>query len=85
MITGCLLLFIIFRDLLTYVAGQARPRGIMIVMRTEAKILHIRVEHDGVEVSDGGEPSASRCSASGNVWIGSAGPWRWKQHRAKVR
>ena len=52
-----ILLFIIFRDLLTHVAGQARPREIKIVMRTEGKILLIRVEHDGVEVSDGGEPS----------------------------
>ncbi|MBU4232125.1 MAG: hypothetical protein KKD99_01975 [Proteobacteria bacterium] len=51
-----ILLFIIFRDLLTHVAGQARPREIKIVMRTEGKILHIRVEHDGVEVSDGGDP-----------------------------
>ena len=52
-----ILLFIIFRDLLTYVAGQARPREIKIVMRTEGKNLLIRVEHDGLEVSDGGEPS----------------------------
>ena len=52
-----ILLFIIFRDLLTHVAGQARPREIKIVMRTEGKILLIRVEHDGLEVSDGGEPS----------------------------
>ena len=44
-----ILLFIIFRDLLTYVAGQARPRVIKIVMRTEGKILLIRVEHDGLE------------------------------------
>jgi signal transduction histidine kinase len=51
-----ILLFIIFRDLLTHVAGQARPREIKIVMRAEGKILHIRVEHDGLEVSDGGEP-----------------------------
>jgi signal transduction histidine kinase len=52
-----ILLFIIFRDLLTHVAGQARPREIKIVMRTEGQILHIRVEHDGLEISDGGEPS----------------------------
>ncbi|MDP2046032.1 MAG: histidine kinase [Deltaproteobacteria bacterium] len=52
-----ILLFIIFRDLLTHVAGQARPREIKIVMRTEGKVLLIRVEHDGLEVSDGGEPS----------------------------
>lgn len=52
-----ILLFIIFRDLLTHVAGQAQPREIKIVMRTEGKILHIRVEHDGAEVSDGDEPS----------------------------
>jgi signal transduction histidine kinase len=51
-----ILLFIIFRDLLTHVAGQARPREIKIVMRTEGKILLIRVEHDGLEVSDGDEP-----------------------------
>ena len=51
-----ILLFIIFRDLLTHVAGQARPREIRIVMRGEGKTLHIRVEHDGLEVSDGGEP-----------------------------
>lgn len=51
-----ILLFIIFRDLLTHVAGQARPREIKIVMRTEGKILLIRVEHDGLEVGDGGEP-----------------------------
>lgn len=52
-----ILLFIIFRDLLTHVAGQARPREIKIVMRTEGNILLIRVEHDGMEVIDGGEPS----------------------------
>jgi two-component system, NarL family, sensor histidine kinase UhpB len=51
-----ILLFIIFRDLLTQVAGQARPRAIKIVMRTEGKLLHIRVEYDGLEISDGGEP-----------------------------
>lgn len=55
-----ILLFIIFRDLLTHVAGQARPREIKIVMRTEGKVLFIRVEHDGLEVSDGGEPSGFR-------------------------
>ena len=52
-----ILLFIIFRDLLTHVAGQDRPREIKIAMRTEGKVLLIRVEHDGLEVSDGGEPS----------------------------
>jgi signal transduction histidine kinase len=48
-----ILLFIIFRDLLTHVAAQVRPREIKITMRTEGKILLIRVEHDGLEVSDG--------------------------------
>jgi two-component system, NarL family, sensor histidine kinase UhpB len=52
-----ILLFIIFRDLLTYVAGQARPRVIKIVLRTEGEILLIRVEYDGAEVSEAGEPS----------------------------
>lgn len=52
-----ILLFIIFRDLLTYVAGQARPREIKIVLRTEGKNLRLQVEHDGVAVSDtGGDP-----------------------------
>jgi signal transduction histidine kinase len=52
-----ILLFIIFRDLLTYVAGHARPREIKIVMRTEGTVLLIRVEHDGLAASDGDEPS----------------------------
>ena len=49
-----ILLFIIFRDLLTYVARQALPRVIKILMQTEGNSLRLRVEHDGVEVSDTG-------------------------------
>jgi signal transduction histidine kinase len=49
-----ILLFIIFRDLLTYVSSQARPRVIKILMQTEGKNLRLRVEHDGMEVSDTG-------------------------------
>ena len=67
-----ILLFIIFRDLLTQVAGQARPREIKISLRTEGKILHIRVEHDGLEVSDGGaHPGLTLFSIRERLaWIG---------------
>jgi signal transduction histidine kinase len=52
-----ILLFIIFRDLLTYVARQTRPQVIKILMQKEGKNLRIQVEHDGLEVSDtGGDP-----------------------------
>lgn len=52
-----ILLFIILRDLLTYVAKETRPRGIKILMQTEGKNLNLQVEHDGVEVRDtGGDP-----------------------------
>ena len=54
---GQILLFIIFRDLLTYVATQARPQVIKIIMQTEGKNLRLQVEHDGVAVRDtGGDP-----------------------------
>jgi signal transduction histidine kinase len=52
-----ILLFIIFRDLLTYLVNQTRPRALKIVMQTEAQKLHLQVEHDGVEEGDtGGDP-----------------------------
>ena len=52
-----ILLFIIFRDLLTYVARQARPRVIKILMQTEGKNLRLQVEHDGAGARDtGGDP-----------------------------
>jgi len=49
-----ILLFIIFRDLLTYVARQARPRAIRIRMQAEGKHLCLQVEHDGAECRDTG-------------------------------
>jgi signal transduction histidine kinase len=38
--------------LLTYVARQAQPREIKILMQPEGNYLRLRVEHDGVGVSD---------------------------------
>jgi len=49
-----ILLYITVRDLLTYVARQAQPREIKILMQPEGKHLLLRVEHDGVGVSDAG-------------------------------
>jgi signal transduction histidine kinase len=52
-----ILLFITVRDLLTYVARQTQPRVIKILMQPEGKHLRLRVEHDGVGVSEaGGDP-----------------------------
>ncbi len=42
-----ILLFVILRDLLTYVARETRPQVIKIQMQTEGKKLHLEVEHDG--------------------------------------
>jgi signal transduction histidine kinase len=47
-----ILLYVTVRDLLTYVARQAQPREIKILMQPEGERLHLRVEHDGVGVSD---------------------------------
>jgi len=47
-----ILLYVTVRDLLTYVARQAQPREIKILMQPEGEHLHLRVEHDGVGVSD---------------------------------
>jgi signal transduction histidine kinase len=47
-----ILLYITVRDLLTYVARQAQPREIKILMQPEGNHLRLRVEHDGVGVSD---------------------------------
>jgi signal transduction histidine kinase len=49
-----ILLYITVRDLLTYVARQAQPREIKILMQPEGNHLRLRVEHDGVGVSDAG-------------------------------
>ncbi len=49
-----ILLYITVRDLLTYVARQAQPRVIKILMQPEGEHLRLRVEHDGVGVSDAG-------------------------------
>jgi signal transduction histidine kinase len=49
-----ILLFIILRDLLTYVARETRPQVIKILMQTEGKILSLQVEHDGAGVADTG-------------------------------
>jgi signal transduction histidine kinase len=55
---GQILLFIIFRDLLTYVARLARPRAINVRLQAEGKTLRLQVEHDGGELSDAGvDPS----------------------------
>jgi signal transduction histidine kinase len=52
-----ILLFIVVRDLLTYVARQAQARVIKILMQSEGPNLRLQVEHDGVGVSDtGGDP-----------------------------
>ena len=52
-----ILLFIILRDLLTYVAKETRPRVIKILMQTEGKDLRLQVEHDGAGAGDtGGDP-----------------------------
>jgi signal transduction histidine kinase len=53
-----ILLFITVRDLLTYVARQAHPQVIKIVMQAEGDHLRLQVEHDGVSASDsGGDPA----------------------------
>jgi signal transduction histidine kinase len=49
-----ILLYITVRDLLTYVARQAQPRVIKILMQPEGERLRLRVEHDGVGISDAG-------------------------------
>lgn len=49
-----ILLYITVRDLLTYVARQAQPRVLKILMQPEGNHLRLRVEHDGVGVSDAG-------------------------------
>jgi signal transduction histidine kinase len=49
-----ILLYITVRDLLTYVARQAQPRIIKILMQPQGEHLRLRVEHDGVGVSDAG-------------------------------
>ena len=52
-----ILLFIILRDLLTYVAKETRPRVIKILMQMEGKDLRLQVEHDGAGAGDtGGDP-----------------------------
>jgi signal transduction histidine kinase len=52
-----ILLFIILRDLLTYVARETRPRVIKILMQMEGKNLRLQVQHDGAEAADtGGDP-----------------------------
>jgi signal transduction histidine kinase len=53
-----ILLFIIFRDLLTYVVRLARPRAIKIRLQAEGRNLLVQVEHDGGQLSDAGvDPS----------------------------
>jgi signal transduction histidine kinase len=47
-----ILLYITVRDLLTYLARQARPREIKILLQPEGEHLRLRVEHDGIGVSD---------------------------------
>ena len=42
-----ILLFIILRDLLTYVVRETRPQVIKIVMQTAGQNLNLQVEHDG--------------------------------------
>ncbi len=49
-----ILLFIILRDLLTYVAKETRPRVIKILMQMEGKDLRLQVEHDGAGGGDTG-------------------------------
>lgn len=49
-----ILLFIILRDLLTYVAGETRPQVIKILMQQEGKNLSLQVEHDGAVSADTG-------------------------------
>jgi signal transduction histidine kinase len=49
-----ILLFIILRDLLTYVAKETRPQVIKILMQTEGKNLNLQVEHDGAAVAAAG-------------------------------
>jgi signal transduction histidine kinase len=49
-----ILLFIILRDLLTYVAREVRPRMIKILMQMEGKDLRLQVEHDGAGAGDNG-------------------------------
>jgi signal transduction histidine kinase len=50
-----ILLFIILRDLLTYVAKETRPRVIKILMQMEGKDLRLRVEHDGDGAGETGD------------------------------
>jgi two-component system, NarL family, sensor histidine kinase UhpB len=47
-----ILLFIILRDLLTYVSRETRPRVIKILMQTEGNNLNLEVEHDGAGSAD---------------------------------
>jgi signal transduction histidine kinase len=51
---GQILLFVVVRDLLTYVARQTQAHGIKIFMEQEGDYLHLRVEHDGRVISDPG-------------------------------
>ena len=52
-----ILLFVMVRDLLTYVARQARPQEIKILMQPERNNLRLQVEHDGVGINDAGSDS----------------------------
>ena len=81
-----ILLFIILRDLLTYVAKETRPRVIKILMQMEGKDLRLQVEHYGTGGGDaGGALTTLALSAFGSDWTGSAGPWRYKRRRARAR
>jgi signal transduction histidine kinase len=52
-----ILLFIILRDLLTYVAREIRPRAIKISMQMEGKNLRLQIEHESSGVAaTGGDP-----------------------------
>ncbi len=52
-----ILLFVMVRDLLTYVARQAQAHRIKIHMQPEGDNLRLQVEHDGVGVGEsGGDP-----------------------------